>query len=770
MCSPVLAILLVSKHLRGCDAFSATFHFSLLCKRRPVTENFLKFDFPVPLAENGETNPAPIEIEARFGVQTQTFESGVTSAQEFLNLKRMCLRRFALQGKKETTDIIWSNSEKASSAVAQITNGKGGNVRLSYRDGVPVSCEVKYRIKDGSVGWPTKYTYATRFSASSEQPAPIPSFIEGTDQVTVRRKRRTTYAPTKSFCIPSITLRNCMDPPPPVLGDAHPLADLAVIDLTEVYSKESTVAMAVASMEDKSNETWTKLTYEVEIELKQEALARAGFGASSFVSVFMPVSGMANKACSCCSTVESLKALADTLYDFILEMQDMIAEARRDTFCDTFLQKVTDPGVTALLRARLNTCCHTDPAGTEFPGCMPINFSRKHFETVRWEEYLVSEKTDGNRFLMLFLKNTNPGGSGGAIYVTDRSFVFHRVAGSLAKELAAAVTTEGDTLVDGELVRNLEWQDPVFLLFDVLEWNGTNQLESIYSQRISLIGNLVGTHDEIARKPKPHPIDVLPFRIAGKSIKPKKDIDQVFGFIRPGTSHGERIYREKGREFKRCHFSDGIILCPDAPYQLKTQTNLFKWKYTDKETIDFHVEFAFPTDPSRGEVRLFCQGDREEILIKTITLDPAQNIKLQQDIRMARLGADQPAIAEFGYDPIVGQWQYHLLRKDKLKANHIRIVIDTMESIAENISAAELQFRLLEENDDEIAKVSAKQDAAWTERLGRAIHQKRQQHQSQRQAAQFAQDANSGPQYDATAHGGAVNYSDGTADGNYAQE
>jgi hypothetical protein len=709
----------------------------------------------------GDTNPAPIEIEARFGVQTQTFESGVTTEQEFSNLKRMCARRFKLEGKTESTDFIWNNSEKSSTTVSQVTGGRSGNVRLTYRENVPVSCEVKYRIKDGFIGWPTKYSYATRFSASSEQPAPIPGYIEHTDQVTVRRKRRTKYAPVRVWNNPVITARNCLDLPPDVLGGPHPLAELAVIDLTQVWSKDSTVGMALAS-----NDDWTKVNYEVEIELRPEALIRAGFGENSYGSrspsyfCFKPLSDSTLCLLLLSSrTVDTLRALAEQFYDFILEMQEMIAEARRDPFCDTFLQKVSDPAATALLRARLNACCHTDPAGVDFPGCMPVNFSRKHMETIRWEEYLVSEKTDGTRFLMLFVKNTNPGGIGGAVYVTDRSFVFHRVPGTLARQLATELTTEGDSLVDGELVRNLDWQDPVFLLFDVLEWNGNNQMESIYSDRIKLIGDLCRVHDDLAPKPpKPHPVDVLPFRLAGKSVLPKSSITAVFAHIEETGAAGQRVYKEKGRSFKRHHFSDGIILCPDAPYQLKTQTNLFKWKYVDRETIDFHVEFVYPTDPSRGEVRLYCQGDREEILIKQITLDVRQNIRLQMDIRMARLG-EQPAIAEFGYDPILGQWQYHLLRKDKLKANHIRIVFETMESIAENVSAAELQYRILEENDEEVAKIAQKQDSTWVERLKRLLHMKKQQKQQSHQMQQPVDAYGTGPQYDRSGPS-MVNYSD----------
>ena len=45
---------------------------------------------------------------------------------------------------------------------------------------------------------------------------------------------------------------------------------------------------------------------------------------------------------------------------------------------------------------------------------------------------------------------------------------------------------------------------------------------------------------------------------------------------------------------------------------------------------------------------------------------------------------------ECAYDPSAGSWRLHAVRTDKAQPNHIRVVFDTMESIAENITMDEI--------------------------------------------------------------------------------
>lgn len=54
------------------------------------------------------------------------------------------------------------------------------------------------------------------------------------------------------------------------------------------------------------------------------------------------------------------------------------------------------------------------------------------------------------------------------------------------------------------------------------------------------------------------------------------------------------------------------------------------------------------------------------------------------------------------YDPQIGLWRFHTERPDKERANHVTVLFDTMEAIAENVTVDELFYRLLRspEEDD----------------------------------------------------------------------
>jgi hypothetical protein len=66
---------------------------------------------------------------------------------------------------------------------------------------------------------------------------------------------------------------------------------------------------------------------------------------------------------------------------------------------------------------------------TEFPGSMPIVFSRRYFPIVQTKPYFVSEKTDGIRYLMLVLPE--------GIYCIDRKYHFRYLRFDLLSELYA---------------------------------------------------------------------------------------------------------------------------------------------------------------------------------------------------------------------------------------------------------------------------------------------------------------------------------------------
>jgi hypothetical protein len=102
---------------------------------------------------------------------------------------------------------------------------------------------------------------------------------------------------------------------------------------------------------------------------------------------------------------------------------------------------------------------------------MPIALSRRHIPVIQATSFLVSEKTDGVRYMLLVRSD--------GVYLIDRSFRFYFVPGMemLCSFLAhrdeeSANAAEQITLLDGELVRHLQTKKPVFMIFDVVTIKG----------------------------------------------------------------------------------------------------------------------------------------------------------------------------------------------------------------------------------------------------------------------------------------------------------
>ncbi|KAF2073755.1 hypothetical protein CYY_004924 [Polysphondylium violaceum] len=379
------------------------------------------------------------------------------------------------------------------------------------------------------------------------------------------------------------------------------------------------------------------------------------------------------------------QSLTNLLNEFIQYVRFLITSIQKGglSFADISLEKVENVQEIYELRERLYSYLpKTEKKREMFPGAMPVNFSKKNFLEVQSNRYFASEKTDGIRYMILITNNRS--------FLIDRHFDFYSI-----KDYDVLHTLFGrGTLIDGEMVRNLNTHKPVYLIFDVLAVNNEAFYHVNLSQRLGVIGQIISQlRQEIEHIS-------TPFEILGKVFHPKEKIHEVFNCIKD-RGNGERTFIDK----RRNHFTDGVILTPDVPYQTFTNSNLFKWKYLDKWTIDFKINFR------QNRFFLSCTGTQNtEIDCREANFSPEDMEKLRIELKRAR--DPTIVIAECSFQPKIGKWKFHQTRPDKKKGNFITIVMDTMESIAENLSHEELKYRipLKPENDnwdDEMSRLKS---------------------------------------------------------------
>ena len=87
-----------------------------------------------------------------------------------------------------------------------------------------------------------------------------------------------------------------------------------------------------------------------------------------------------------------------------------------------------------------------------FPGCQPISIERKHFDILEKNKYVVCEKTDGTRYMMIALQ-----------YENQRVCVFiNRALEMFTVPLNFRLAVFKGTILEGELYEN------TFMVYDCL--------------------------------------------------------------------------------------------------------------------------------------------------------------------------------------------------------------------------------------------------------------------------------------------------------------
>jgi len=172
-----------------------------------------------------------------------------------------------------------------------------------------------------------------------------------------------------------------------------------------------------------------------------------------------------------------------------------------------------------------------------FPGPQPISIERKHYVALRRQPYVVCEKTDGIRHMLVCFEHEGKK----LCLLVDRAF----------HAMYTTLTVPRDTILDGELLDN------EFLVYDAIRVKGEdvrtlNLLERLEKAR--------GVVKSILKLPS--------LRVTVKTMTPLENIQSI-------------VLTEK---------SDGLIFTPiNEPVRIGTHETLFKWKPRHLITIDFCV-------------------------------------------------------------------------------------------------------------------------------------------------------------------------------------
>jgi len=279
--------------------------------------------------------------------------------------------------------------------------------------------------------------------------------------------------------------------------------------------------------------------------------------------------------------------------------------------------------------------CWGVPSG-RFPGCQPVSIERRHFSQLRAHPYVVCEKTDGDRCMLVALRVN---GRNVCVFV-DRSMRVRQITINLGRR-----AYEG-TILEGELYAN------TLLLYDALVVDGVPIGQCGFLDRYDALERFVKAC--ISMKSDE-------YRIVLKTFFVLEEFDVFM------HRHLPTVKQE----------IDGVIFTPvNEPVRTGTHETMFKWKPKGKNTVDFRME-------RDGQAwRLYVQERGKPVYESTI---PPGRIAEEPD------WFEDGAIVECEYvtDEIPMWWRPLKRRLDKQHPNNRRTYYRTIVNIKEDIKMDE---------------------------------------------------------------------------------
>lgn len=266
-----------------------------------------------------------------------------------------------------------------------------------------------------------------------------------------------------------------------------------------------------------------------------------------------------------------------------------------------------------------------------FPGCQPISIEYKHFDILRNNDYVVCEKTDGVRYMMVCFMYQNK----------KVSLFVNRAMELFVCPLNFRKPVYEGTILEGELYED------TFMVYDCLTDSGAPVGHKDFVQRLA--------HCEgITKKLMALKTDAVKLRV--KTFHLLCDYDKFLNEYLPTVS--QEI--------------DGLIFTPvHESVKIGTHETMFKWKPREKNTIDFKLKYQY------DQWRMFVQ-EKGELIFETI-IPPNKEF----DYSLLKDGA----IVECAYitDEIPMWWKPLKIREDKTHPNNRRTFYRTLVNIKEDI-------------------------------------------------------------------------------------
>ena len=266
------------------------------------------------------------------------------------------------------------------------------------------------------------------------------------------------------------------------------------------------------------------------------------------------------------------------------------------------------------------------------PGPNPVSIERKDFEKLKTKKYVIAEKTDGVRFIMMFTRLFGFK----VCTIIDRSMASYLVP----LKSIPRVLFQG-TILDGELTVDKHGRK-CFILFDAVVVSGVTVSQLDLGSRIVAMRR--GLKDF-----KMHPTDPVELRM--KSWSELSDVNAA---------------KKKIAEANNVYHTDGVVLVPkDDPVVYGRNFDFFKMKPHGTHTVDFILM------DNNGTIGVYDPRSKRDVAIGKVDCTYQPGVVVECEI-------------------VNNVWRVVCVRTDKKQSNDLLTYEKTLLNIRENIQVDEL--------------------------------------------------------------------------------
>lgn len=331
--------------------------------------------------------------------------------------------------------------------------------------------------------------------------------------------------------------------------------------------------------------------------------------------------------------------------------------------------RVIDPKIQNFYVSKINNLIGLPDDNQKLPISNPASIMRSDLPSFRIKKYVISEKTDGVRYLLFLTKSWN---GSNVLLMIDRSYGIYIIPGIIFSD-----DLYQGTLLDGELIEEEKIGFKIYI-FDILVFCGNNITSHPHISRYKAIVEIFEEKKYIYNN---HDT----FELVPKKFYEMRELNHFIESVLPQLKHK----------------NDGIIFTQvDSLYKFGMQRSILKWKSKQFHTVDFLVKIYTgdgAPDINRNydldnewvlELWLFDHSGREILAQYTpILQSELEGIGLK-DIRTM-----EDLVVECVWDSD-RCWRPVRVRHDKSEPNSEYVFRRTIKNIEENIEVEDIKKNL----------------------------------------------------------------------------